>query len=123
MCLDQIVEFFANTVLREFLENKQVGRLSTAARMRKLITAPVLKNKRTAPMLATARKDHSIPLQFQRDLSAGIMKFLPLDILGVIEFSERIKTLFTVCKYLHKLLFLFFTCNFIKRDTTATYVQ
>ena len=101
MCRDKIVEFFANTVLREFLENKQVGRLSTAARMRKLITAPVLKNKRTAPMLATARKDHSIPLQFQRDLSAGIMKFLPLDILGVIEFSERIKTLFTVCKYLH----------------------
>ena len=33
-----------------------------AARMRKLITARVRKNKRTARMLANARKDHSIPL-------------------------------------------------------------
>ena len=29
--------------------------------MRKLITARALKNKRTARMLANARKDHSIP--------------------------------------------------------------
>ena len=33
-----------------------------AARMRKLITACARKNKRTARMLANARKDHSIPL-------------------------------------------------------------
>ena len=33
-----------------------------AARMRKLITARARKNKRTARMLANARKDHSIPL-------------------------------------------------------------
>ena len=33
-----------------------------AARMRKLITAGARKNKRTARMLANARKDHSIPL-------------------------------------------------------------
>ena len=35
-----------------------------AARMRKFITARVRKNKRTARMLANARKDHSIPLMF-----------------------------------------------------------
>ena len=33
-----------------------------AARMTKLITARARKNKRTARMLANARKDHSIPL-------------------------------------------------------------
>ena len=33
-----------------------------AARMRKLITARARENKRTARMLANARKDHSIPL-------------------------------------------------------------
>ena len=33
-----------------------------AARMRKFITARARKNKRTARMLANARKDHSIPL-------------------------------------------------------------
>ena len=33
-----------------------------AARVRKLITARARKNKRTARMLANARKDHSIPL-------------------------------------------------------------
>ena len=33
-----------------------------AARMRKLITARARKNKRTARMLANARKDHSIPV-------------------------------------------------------------
>ena len=33
-----------------------------AARRRKLITARARKNKRTARMLANARKDHSIPL-------------------------------------------------------------
>ena len=33
-----------------------------AVRMRKLITACARKNKRTAHMLANARKDHSIPL-------------------------------------------------------------
>ena len=33
-----------------------------AARMRKLITARAGKKKRTARMLANARKDHSIPL-------------------------------------------------------------
>ena len=33
-----------------------------AVRMRKLITARARKNKRTARMLANARKDHSIPL-------------------------------------------------------------
>ena len=33
-----------------------------AARMRKLITARARKNKRTARILANARKDHSIPL-------------------------------------------------------------
>ena len=36
-----------------------------AARMRKLITARARKNKRTARMLANARKDHSIPLPFK----------------------------------------------------------
>ena len=35
-----------------------------AVRMRKLITARARKNKRTARMLANARKDHSIPLTF-----------------------------------------------------------
>ena len=34
-----------------------------AARMRKFITARARKNKRTARMLANARKDHSIPLR------------------------------------------------------------
>ena len=33
--------------------------------MRKLITARARKNKRTARMLANARKDHSIPLHFK----------------------------------------------------------
>ena len=37
-----------------------------AARMRKLITTRARKNKRTARILADARKDHSIPLQWQR---------------------------------------------------------
>ena len=32
--------------------------------MRKLITARAHKNKRTAPLLANARKDHSIPFAF-----------------------------------------------------------
>ena len=34
-----------------------------AARMRKLIAASAGKDKRTAVMLANARKDHSIPLE------------------------------------------------------------
>ena len=33
-----------------------------AARIRKLVTARARENKRTARMLANARKDHSIPL-------------------------------------------------------------
>ena len=37
-----------------------------AARMRKLITARARKNKRTARMLANARKDHSTPLMAAR---------------------------------------------------------
>ena len=51
------------------MENLQSARCSPfviskvlAARMRKLITARARKNKRTARMLANARKDHSIPL-------------------------------------------------------------
>ena len=36
-----------------------------ATRMRKLITARARKKKRTARMLANARKDHSIPLKVQ----------------------------------------------------------
>ena len=51
------------------MENLQSARCSLfliskvlAARIRKLITAPARKNKRTARMLANARKDHSIPL-------------------------------------------------------------
>ena len=35
-----------------------------AARMRKLITACARKNKRTACILANARKDHSVPLKY-----------------------------------------------------------
>ena len=41
-----------------------------AARMRKLTTARARKNKRTARMLANARKDHSIPLVCNPDLLA-----------------------------------------------------
>ena len=62
-----------NNVLIEriqLVENLQSARCSPfvifkvlAARKRKLITARALKNKRTARMLANARKDHSIPLQ------------------------------------------------------------
>ena len=37
-----------------------------AARMRKLITARARKNKRTARMLANARKDHSLPLTIKK---------------------------------------------------------
>ena len=51
------------------MENLQSARCSPfaifkvlAARMRKLITARASKNKRTARMLANARKDHSIPI-------------------------------------------------------------
>ena len=53
------------------VENLQSARCSPfviskvlAARMRKLITASAHKNKRTACMLANARKDHSILLTF-----------------------------------------------------------
>ena len=53
----------------QLLENVQSARCSPfviskllAARMKKLITARARKNKRTARMLANARKDHSIPL-------------------------------------------------------------
>ena len=42
------------------------------ARMRKFITARARKNKRTARMLANARKDHSIPL-FYRALHGDAM--------------------------------------------------
>ena len=51
------------------MENLRSARCSSfvifkvlAARMTKLITARARKNKRTARMLANARKDHSIPL-------------------------------------------------------------
>ena len=40
-----------------------------ATRMRKLITARARKNKRTARMLANARKDHSIPLQIFAEMN------------------------------------------------------
>ena len=53
----------------KLVENLQSARCSPfviskvlAARVRKLITARARKNKRTARMLANARKDHSIPL-------------------------------------------------------------
>ena len=52
----------------QLVENVQSARCSPfviskvlAARMRNLITARARKNKRTARMLANARKDHSIP--------------------------------------------------------------
>ena len=54
----------------QLAENLQSARCSPfviskvlAARLRKLISARVRKNKRTACMLANARKDHSIPLK------------------------------------------------------------
>ena len=54
-------------------ENLQSARCSPfviskalAARTRKMITARARKNKRTARMLANARKDHSIPLTVAR---------------------------------------------------------
>ena len=53
----------------QLVENLRSARCSSfvnfkvlAARMTKLITARARKNKRTARMLANARKDHSIPL-------------------------------------------------------------
>ena len=55
-------------------ENLQSARCSPfeiskvlAARMRKLITARARKNKRTARMLANARKDHLMPLLLAQD--------------------------------------------------------
>ena len=43
-----------------------------AARMRKLITARARKNKRTAPMLANAHKDHSIPFSMETELACAV---------------------------------------------------
>ena len=51
-----------------------------AARMRKLITARARKNKRTACMLANARKDHSIPLHsiFSPQMEANVFIILQI---------------------------------------------
>ena len=44
--------------------------------MRKLITARARKNKRTARMLANARKDHSIPLLNDQILNIHVFYFI-----------------------------------------------
>ena len=55
----QLVENLQSACCSPFVISKEF-----AARMRKLITASARKNKRTARMLANARKDHSVPLTF-----------------------------------------------------------
>ena len=66
-----------------------------AARMRKLITARARKNKRTARMLANARKDHSIPLKSQRGhfaTSVAASVGVTLKVITEINFKRRIST-------------------------------
>ena len=55
----QLVENLQSACCSPFVISKEL-----AARMRKLITASARKNKRTARMLANARKDHSVTLDF-----------------------------------------------------------
>ena len=74
---------FKKERLVQLAENLQSARCSPfviskvlAARIRKLTTARARKNKRTACMLANARKDHSIPLNDKFVLQVPIIAVL-----------------------------------------------
>ena len=54
-----------------FVISKVTLEITNGARMRKLITARARKIKRTACMLANARRDHSIPINLTQPTCMG----------------------------------------------------
>ena len=81
-----------------------------AARMTKLITARARKNKRTARMLANARKDHSIPLKGCRGdrrtkVIEGQLSYELIGMRGAVDTRYRNKS-YTINNHAEVILFV-----------------